>query len=142
MKTCSKCKQEQTLDNFYIRSDTGRYRSNCKTCTAKSTSAKWKNDPDFRARGYARSIKHQRQAKYGVSCEDYKNLMEKANNSCEICGTTECATGNGLAIDHCHSTGKVRGILCQACNTALGSFRDDPDLIQRAINYIKESKCE
>jgi hypothetical protein len=81
-------------------------------------------------------------AKYGVTPEGYQDLLDKAGGCCEICGTDTCATGYKLAIDHCHTTGKVRGVLCQACNTALGSFKDDADIIRRAIAYLKETGCE
>ena len=140
MKTCSVCKKELPFDQFYWRSEQGSYRSDCKSCISSKASIRWRNDPDFRARGTARSAKHQRKTKYGINETDYKNLLETANNRCEICGTPKCATGYALSIDHCHTTGKVRGILCQACNTSLGSFRDDTDIMQRAIDYLKENR--
>lgn len=74
---------------------------------------------------------HARQMKkYNLSKEEYSKIM--AIKNCEICGTDK-----DLCIDHCHDTGKVRGRLCMHCNTALGKFNHDPELIRRTIAYIK-----
>ena len=140
MKTCSKCKVERPVDDFYKRSDTGKVRSDCKVCFNAKAATRWKTNPDFRERGYKRSSKHQLMRKYGITPVQHTELLTKANGCCEICGTNQCPTGNMLAVDHCHSTGKVRGMLCQACNTALGQFKDDQDLLTKAINYLKESQ--
>lgn len=53
--------------------------------------------------------------------------------ACDICGDTE----SKLQLDHCHTTGKYRGLLCRACNLALGHFKDDVDLMRKAIDYIE-----
>lgn len=55
---------------------------------------------------------------------------------CEICGCTEEENGRSLALDHCHSTGRFRGWLCQVCNHGIGHFRDSPELLNRAIRYL------
>jgi hypothetical protein len=65
-------------------------------------------------------------------------MLEAQDYKCAICGVLDVvAPGNGaLAVDHCHETGRVRGLLCSICNTSLGGFRDDPELLQRAVNYL------
>ena len=74
---------------------------------------------------------------YGLSGEEYKILLNKQNGVCAICKTA-CSSGRRLAVDHCHVTGRVRGLLCANCNTALGKFKDSPSLMVDAIRYIEK----
>ena len=66
-------------------------------------------------------------------------MLEKQNYKCKICGNGEEEAGHELRVDHCHNTGKIRGLLCSQCNTALGLLKDNPDNIQKALEYIIES---
>lgn len=70
-------------------------------------------------------------------------MYAASNGCCQICGGVQQGFKNGkpknLAIDHCHKTGNVRGLLCTKCNTALGHFNDDPALLMRAIDYLTKS---
>ena len=79
-------------------------------------------------------------SKYGISLEEVQRLRSIPN--CEICGVEVehyspnwSHAGN---IDHCHATGKVRGMLCSRCNKGLGSFLDNPATLQQAIHYLEE----
>lgn len=75
---------------------------------------------------------------YGITLEDYDNLRIKQNFRCYLCGTHETVSdGRGLLhVDHDHTTGEVRSLLCSSCNTGLGLFKEDVDLLNKAINYI------
>jgi hypothetical protein len=77
---------------------------------------------------------------YGVDSEWYAEQLVKQNGVCAICHKPENKTINGkllkLAVDHCHDTGKVRGLLCQACNRGIGCFNHDPMLLRSAIGYL------
>jgi len=88
-----------------------------------------------------REFTHNLKKKYKLTEEDYNNLLVKQGNVCKICGKAETHTFKGkvinLAVDHCHKTGKVRGLLCYSCNTALGKFEDDVNFLQKAIEYLK-----
>lgn len=75
--------------------------------------------------------------KYGLSVDQYDELLFLQDGKCAICRHT-CRTGNRLAVDHCHETGKVRGLLCLCCNTALGKFGDDPDKLEAAASYLRK----
>ena len=75
--------------------------------------------------------------KFGISVSDYEAMLAKQNNGCGICGNS-CSTGRKLAVDHDHVTGRVRGLLCAACNHAIGKFKDDPDLMQKAIEWVRK----
>ena len=81
--------------------------------------------------------------KYGITLEDYERMQEEQDNKCAICLKEETALNpktkepRGLAVDHCHSAGKVRGLLCSLCNSAIGSLKDDVGLLERAILYLR-----
>lgn len=75
--------------------------------------------------------------KYGITKEQYDNLLQQQGGGCAICGRTEEPDGRKLSIDHDHNTGDVRGILCNNCNNGLGSFGDDIEGMHKAINYLQ-----
>lgn len=80
-------------------------------------------------------------AKYNITLDDYDNMYSSQDGLCAICGTDEPKKNSksySFAVDHCHSTGAVRGLLCDQCNTGLGQFRDDPDLLRNAIQYLNK----
>lgn len=72
---------------------------------------------------------------YGMSWDDYLAFI--ASGICEICGKTEQENGRVLCVDHGHSTRLVRGLLCDDCNRGLGFFKDDIDLLAKAISYLR-----
>jgi hypothetical protein len=80
---------------------------------------------------------------YGVDLDWYNTQSKKQNHLCAICGQPENAIIHGkkisLAVDHCHDTGKVRGLLCRKCNNAIGAFKHDKYIIQQAIKYLEDS---
>lgn len=80
-----------------------------------------------------------RALRYGISAETYKDMLLNQSNACKICGYIPEEGGRALAIDHCHNTNKVRGLLCTTCNIGLGDFKDDPKLLIAAANYILET---
>lgn len=76
---------------------------------------------------------------YGLTLEDYTSLLQKQQGLCAICLQPDPARKGStyFAVDHCHKTGIIRGLLCSRCNRALGFFKDDPDIMARAITYIR-----
>ena len=79
-------------------------------------------------------------ASYGVTLEQWNEMFQAQGGRCAICGTHQCSTKKSFSVDHCHKTGKVRGLLCQNCNTALGKFKDDEELLHSAIRYLGSAK--
>lgn len=77
--------------------------------------------------------------RYGISLEDYEEMLKKQNKKCKICGSEEYGrkSSNYFAVDHCHKTGKVRGLLCHQCNVGLGKFKDNEEILFKAIKYLK-----
>lgn len=74
-------------------------------------------------------------AVYGITLDDYNKLFEKQGGQCAICSKTQERT---LHVDHCHSSGRVRGLLCQKCNMAIGLLHDSVDLLKKAVKYLNK----
>lgn len=77
-----------------------------------------------------------RLSKYGLSEQEFQKLYSNQSGICAICGGVD--KGKELAIDHDHKTGKVRGLLCSRCNQGLGLFRDNSDLLTKAVLYLMD----
>ncbi len=76
--------------------------------------------------------------KYGITLLEYTELLESQNGKCAICKSIyDHPRFKYLAVDHCHSTGKVRGLLCHSCNAGLGRFKDDPAILYMAMKYLE-----
>ncbi len=91
---------------------------------------------------YQRRARLKRQ--YGITVEDYDRMRAAQNGACAVCGTTtpvgrvsEWTQDYWLHVDHDHKTGTVRGLLCNECNTGLGKFQDDPELLVAAVSYLE-----
>lgn len=74
--------------------------------------------------------------KFGISLEQYNEMLNAQNGVCAICRNT-CDAGLNLAVDHCHDCGQVRALLCKNCNTALGLLKENTDIMQAAIQYVR-----
>ena len=74
--------------------------------------------------------------RYGLTKEDYNDLLAAQNGGCAICLNPE-TQGRKLSVDHCHATNEIRGLLCSKCNAALGLLNDDTNILINAINYLK-----
>lgn len=81
-------------------------------------------------------------SQFGITAIEYDNILISQNNGCAICKETfshkhQNGKAAKLAVDHCHVTGKIRGLLCSKCNMGLGLFRDNVDFLNEAVNYLK-----
>jgi len=76
---------------------------------------------------------------FGITPERYTELEQSQNSKCAICHGVQ-PSGRRLAVDHCHDTGKVRGLLCNPCNTAIGLLGDDPERLRAAVSYLERSR--
>jgi Recombination endonuclease VII len=134
-RICKKCDMRKNMSEFHwTNNKTGRRRS-CKTClTLEAKNRRNANQKQYREMSYSWHLK----AKYGITKEHYYSLLLTQNNKCSICSETFDMESKNLKphVDHCHTTGKVRGILCFTCNTALGKFKDSTNLLLRAIEYL------
>lgn len=73
---------------------------------------------------------------FGITIDDYFDMLERQGGGCAICKTTDNGKYEYFAVDHCHSTGNVRGLLCSNCNTGLGLFQDRIELLDAAKQYL------
>lgn len=121
MKRCSKCKEEKRDSEFYTdKRHADGLKSECKTCNKKgrpSDTGLWSH----------------RYAKYGVTQYDVTLMLKSQNGICPIC---QQPVGENDAVDHCHKTGKFRGVLHVKCNSLLGFAEDDVTRLHNAINYL------
>lgn len=78
--------------------------------------------------------------KYNVPLGTYYNLMKSQEHKCALCTKHRDEFDKDFAVDHCHTTGKIRGLLCQECNLGLGKFKDDTIVMDKAISYLNAAK--
>lgn len=142
---CSVCKIEKTEENFYINrsKSTGR-NSECKPCTREYRKLYYLNNKDklddkakqWRLDNPEQHKNNEMMRKYGITVDEYNSMLYAQEYQCAICGTSAEENKQDLAVDHCHNTGTVRGLLCKACNRGLGMFKDDTDLLNKALEYL------
>src|SRR4029077_12606415 len=92
----------------------------------------WQRREHKRCHGYALRRAH------GISIADYESLLLLQGNTCAICKTSQVGREGHqyLYVDHDHNTNMIRGLLCQACNLGLGKFKDSPELLRQAAQYL------
>jgi hypothetical protein len=131
MITCRRCEESQPEDNF-AETPAGNKRKICKSCEYKRRLERKNADPDAWA---IQKLGIQRKHKYGVTPEQVWAMLKEQNYTCAICPNE--ITYKSAHLDHCHTTLKVRGLLCKLCNYGLGSFRDNIEYLQAAIAYLE-----
>lgn len=123
-KKCSRCKKVKTASKFYQHPTTpSGLHSRCKRCSIEG------------------AREQQVLKTYGLTMVQYQNYFDAARGVCGLCGKTPIRSSN-LELDHCHKTGKVRGVLCGSCNKGLGFLQDNPDLLRRAAIWIEQHSVE
>jgi hypothetical protein len=156
MKECRLCHEVKPVSEFHTqksRDGLGVYvKYCCKVCGAAETKRQYHSNPSIRAKTAARAIvwaknnpekmvkiirRSNLKSTYGLSEEDYEAMRTAQGDRCKLCGVAENGRDNPGSkrqtrhwyVDHCHKTGRVRGLLCHACNTRLGSFEAIVDTI-------------
>ena len=145
-KICTKCGVEKPLSEFnkHKVSKDG-HQAHCRECKKKLSAQYWQENKerllekqkayrDVHRDRYRKMYKEQKSKKlYGISRDEYE---QRVHGTCDICG----ATKGQMDLDHCHTTGKLRGCLCSNCNNGLGRFKDNPKFLTNALMYLNRYK--
>ena len=140
MKTCTVCKETKPIGEFYnykASKDGKAYR--CKTCDNKARN-KWREENPERA---AYSLRNRRlKYQYGIDIPEYNKILEEQGGVCACCGRKENNVMGprrdwNFAVDHCHDTGRIRGLLCNDCNRGIGLLGDNVKGLEKALEYLK-----
>ncbi|CAN2217255.1 Recombination endonuclease VII [Candidatus Nanopelagicaceae bacterium] len=153
-KKCTGCKERLLISAFGVQKsypDGLSYR--CKNCIREYSKSR-STDPDvilqrraavakYRAKNPDSDVNKTLLNKYGITLDEYNELFEQQQGLCALCKRPETTRRNKkdegaerLAVDHCHDTGLVRGLLCFKCNTAIGALGDTQEAALRAMNYL------
>lgn len=141
-KTCRKCGKEKPRTEFAIARQ-GKHgpilKRICKPCASAQQSA-WAQQT---ADGVSNNRRLKIKSAYGLTTKQYARLLESQGGLCAVCRQEETWESGGrlmtMPVDHCHSTGRIRGVVCNRCNRSMGLLRDDPSCIRRAIDYLRSS---
>jgi len=140
MRTCNICNKSKPLTEFYQTVRNGKpygYHGKCKSCYVKKQQENYTPE-----KGRDKNLRHS----YGITIQEYNEMLDYQNGKCATCGTTEpggrkSGRGGGtnvFVVDHCHTTGKVRGLLCHSCNRAMGLLGDNVHIIEEMIKYLQK----
>lgn len=137
-KACCRCKIVKPAADFYksAHQNSGLF-SACKTCEqARILREKTQRSAYWRKRYQEKMQEYHLVKKYGVTLQRRSEMLASQNGKCPICQRLETDLPRILAVDHCHATSTIRGLLCQLCNTGLGAFEDDTARMLRAVSYV------
>lgn len=143
-KICRACGSTKNLSDFRRNSETADgYRYKCKECDRlkRPVNPEISKAMRFPTRQYSTrksregldQIQAKRAQKYGLTVAELDNMLVKQSGLCAIC---ENPLNAKYCVDHCHKTGKTRGLLCYSCNSGIGLLQDDPNILQAAIDYL------
>lgn len=157
---CCSCKFDKPDEEFAARDGGKRRHTRCKECQKEYRQTYWqKNSHKYADRYWTNHEHHKAECRrryhasdkkiasektwrnklkreFGITVEQYNLMLESQGGVCYLCRNPD-PDGKKLAVDHCHTHGNIRGLLCRACNTGIGLLRDSPELLRRAADYIE-----
>ena len=141
-KKCTSCLEEKFLSEFYTRKDRNSYVAACKPCTVKNNYRYRDKEnqkvykADYHKKNLPRKLRNDLK-KYGLTLDKYNQMLEKQNKCCAMCKISP-STNKRLSVDHNHTTGDVRGLLCSNCNFILGLAKDSISVLRSAVYYLEQ----
>lgn len=138
-KRCSRCQDTKDVSEFFKHGS--GYQAYCKPCKA-IIHANWRKSPagelaKTKRKEAKKHIAEHYKHRYGISLEEYQILEALAGGKCSIC--KKAPAKGKLFVDHCHTTKKIRGMLCRPCNLVLGFAGDNVHTLEEAIKYLESS---
>jgi hypothetical protein len=145
VKICKKHGELKENQTIYIKNHLKKYYFKCKKCHLLTTKKTSQKTTEKRKKGHFNKIWYSYYLKYkfNITMKQYEDMLKEQQGKCKICNKEETMKKRNydckkmLSIDHCHITGKIRGLLCHRCNVALGSFKDSIEILESAIHYLR-----
>lgn len=138
MKQCRACRKVKARSEFYLRKASSKHGKDthriwCKDCEASGNKSSRTRNSRYRKQ-------YMLKEKYGITVEDYNDLLSKQEGRCAICRRLpiEDPMGHDLAVDHDHETGRIRGLLCRHCNIGIGKLGDNISGLELALAYLRK----
>jgi hypothetical protein len=140
-RVCKTCYQEKPLSDFPKRSGyKDGVRPHCLSCYRGYQNNSHHLHKHKHPHNYEKDKDFKLKRAYGIGYAEYLKMLDAQNGCCAICGTSDTGNRKAFHVDHCHETGKVRGLLCGNCNSGIGNLRDDVGLLRRAIDYLESTQ--
>lgn len=132
VKTCTICKVNKPVKEFYIRKKVNKPFPDCKVCNKAKRRREYSAHPE-------KSRRWSLISKYGLTDKDYDLIWQLQGEKCALCGRTKTLNEKNFAVDHDHRTGQIRGILCLSCNGHIGALGDTVESLEKALAYIRRA---
>lgn len=132
-KSCCICKQSKIIDDYYTDKHNG-HQSVCKLCSKKRGK---KRDSTYRQKHDSEILYKRLLRNYNITPEQHKQMFISQNGMCAICDKV-FANRRDICVDHNHTTGQVRQLLCNKCNTMIGWANEDIHILSKAIQYLNK----
>ena len=131
-RTCKKCNEEKDLELFVTNKECKNGKAYvCKACDQKRRRKHREDKPEMARDNAYKNL-------YGISLEVYNNMFQLQEGKCLGCERHQVDLKKKLVVDHCHTTGAVRGLLCNQCNCALGYAYDNKNTLKNLIKYLEK----
>ena len=128
--------QKQYLRDYYQRNKEAGRAARKENYEAHREERLAKAKKDYQDDPYRKRL-HAVKTKFGLSKDEYEQMRKEADGRCGICGQPQTKRFKYLSVDHDHKTGQVRELLCNDCNLGLGCFKDDPERVRKALEYLE-----
>ena len=152
MKQCSVCKKLKVLPMFYKTSPANvargkaPYRPECRQCSNGKHQTYWqrtKPERNAKQKEYYKKVKthygeYALKRLYGFEVGFYNKMLKAQGGVCKVCKASHEENGRRFDVDHCHKTGRIRGLLCIRCNRGIGLLRDSVEVLKAAIKHIED----
>ena len=140
-RRCPRCQEIKPFSEYYTSANSNHgFDSHCIKCSRELGKLFHEAHPEKKREYYERTKRAGRdrklQQKFGITMEQYEMMLKTQGGMCAICVGRD--RNKDLAVDHCHNTNTVRGLLCGRCNPAIGYLQDDPNLARKAASYLEK----